>query len=148
MKKRTIIRPSGKLITYNEYGPKDYYSDVRKVIDDRNLHGEFDKILPKKNYRDQQRWKESVHGQIIRKAWKKIIDRLMEKDRMVIKNGKHLVIGVRPGETRRHDSWGEERNVSLHIQGGKSKAYFRMSLARRKELRDRIEKGEVFHNAN
>lgn len=90
---------------------------------------------------------------VIRDMFTYIIDRLMESDRLLLPNGKQMYIGSIPRNPNRIIKQHKKYRLNLHtggktfavrMDGTKENYYFRMPSRRRRELYQRIMKGQWF----
>jgi hypothetical protein len=140
------LLPCGRIIFIHRYVPTDLVNKqaIRNHI--LNNKKEFSKLVhPDTVGRKKKEWSDAVYGKFVTLLVKKLVDHLMESDRIETSPGVFWCIGV-VGGSDKFANWHTDGDMyAIKVQGIKTKYRFKMSRKRGKELQQRILKGQKFH---
>ena len=145
---------SGARLTLKEFTIRDLVPTqyIKEKVDKKVLRGARDHQGTGRNYNRQAY---TLGQKIIRMFLTKIVEKMLEGDRILLPYGKTMYIGVIPHNPHRIAKWRKKKQLNLHTQGKrygikllgiKEKVYFRMPFRYRKELAMRIREGQSYLN--
>jgi hypothetical protein len=142
-----FILPCGRVLRYKSVLPWELSnSTIRAVI--RNNKCEFRKVVnPEVVGRKRREWADRVYARIAGIISEKIVDNLMESNRIETAPGRYWAIVGR--QSTKYVNWHTDGNAySLRIVGLNVPYGVNLSKPRKLELKKRIESGQKFHIEN
>lgn len=147
MKTLQYIMPCGRVIFVTEKTPRDL--GARKKIFSALLaqKEEFEKFHSYRSAgRVRKRWSVETYNKFTGLLIKKLVDHLMESDRIKTKSDHMWMITQTASQHEKHMNWNTNGAVfSTKIMGLKGKYRIVLSRKRGKELTERINRGQKFH---
>lgn len=145
MKKRQYILPCGRVVFQKISNAKDigWRDDVRRTL--LAHKDELSKLSNPNNCgRKRKEWCENVYNKFVSILMRKLMDNLMESNRVQTQPFRFWVIGS-VGD-RGHVNWETNGNTyAVKVEGLKTDYKIMLSRKRRSELRKRILNGQAFH---
>lgn len=150
MKKgRTLqyIMPCGRVIFVQERTPKDISQRKRVSQTLLSASKELNMFYPLRNSGDvKTRWCSDTYNKFSTLLIKKLVDHLMESDRIKTRNGNMWMITQVASHHKKHLNWNTNGAVfSTKIAGLPGKYRIILSRRRSKELTERLNRGQKFH---
>lgn len=144
MKNKHHILPCGRLVRFKLYNHVDVVnSAISKAL--LNNRVELEKFVKYKHAGTKKRWVEHTLSKMSKIIMSKLVDHLMESDRVETSSGKLWHIAGKSADTK-YLNWHTDGLVySVCIKGLPGNFRIRMARKRRMELLDRINKGQNFH---
>lgn len=148
MKERQNVLPCGRVYFFMEENPGDMvlHPTIRLAI-----MREEEELRKFSNYENAGRkrkvWRKNVYNKFLTLLTKKVVDHLMESDRIKTQEGRMWCFGTVQTEKDKYLNWETDGAViALMIQG--IPGNYRMTLSRKRgmELHRRIKAGQKFHN--
>lgn len=136
---------SGAMWRFKEYG----YEDMITVSKMYSLKKEdFLKLVDPDNLgRKRKPTSRRAYAKLVKTFWRKVVDRMMESERFIINDELSMYIG-RVDPDKNNPAIGELQDIrtthGVILNGFFHNYYFRMPYRRRRELRDRLKKGQSF----
>lgn len=147
MKNRQHILPCGRVIFFKEVNPRDVarYKRVERMM--LANAKELDKFSSYNTAgRKRSVWCKNTYNKFITMLTTKLVDHLMNSDRIETKPGRFWAIAAKTHDFHKFVNFHTDGAMyATAIVGMKGDYRILLSQRRRKELRERIEGGQQFH---
>jgi hypothetical protein len=147
MKNRQHILPCGRVIFFKEVNPRDVarYKRVQRMMLDNAK--ELDKFSSYNTAgRKRSVWYKNTYNKFVTLLTTKLVDHLMEGDRIETKPGRLWAIaGVNADNPKFTNFHTDGMTYATTVIGMNGNYRILLSQKRRKELRNRIDNGQQFH---
>lgn len=147
MKNRQHILPCGRVMTFKEYTPRDFalYKAVEEaLLQERKAWDKFSSYFHAG--RRKNIWVQNTYNKFVTLLVAKLVNHLMESDRVKTAEGRYWIIRTVQLESDKHLNWNTDGAVmGVKISGIPGDYRILLSHKRGKELKERIDKGQKFH---
>lgn len=159
MQKIWHVLPCGAMYTFKEYRYEDVSKKLIDYIWKRIPKSELEKLIPiASTNRSKKLWCHRFYVKFMKEFIRQMVDQMLESNRIIIKEskGKKVMMFVgripdnptRIAKARKQKlNWLDEdfKNYAVVLEGIPHSYYFRLRSDRRRELAERIKKGQNFH---
>jgi hypothetical protein len=149
MKQRQRVLPCGRVIYFEETTPRDIgtHETMSKRLLAAKRHLESLRSFDSSG-RKKKRWSGEVYNRFTTFLVDHLVERLLAGDRVNTFEGHTWMIADKlwKGKKDRYPNWHTDgKNYGVVIKGLKGKFGIRLSRAKRKELKERINGGQNYH---